>query len=214
MSVKGLICHIANDVFDCDSELEEYFRAERLKAEKLAIEKKELKKELDDKLVELFKVYKVKKEITKKFEKEILVLEDRLMDKFTHSKPKTLGSINYNTLKKILIDKTDQYFFSDNLYKLVTLNSMKEFLKMDKTDTFDYTSTWYDCDDFAYRLQGNLSVPGWSDIAAGIAWSARHAFNFFIDANKQVWIIEPQSDKLIRYEEAGSFYVPFRMVII
>ena len=128
--------------------------------------------------------------------------------------PVTKGSISYSKLNKLLEGKTEHFFNSDMTYKLVTLESMKDFLKRDTTDTFEYTKTWFDCDDFAYRLQGNLSVPGWSDIVKGIAWTYKHAFNIVVTPDLQIWIIEPQSDHMIKYEEASSFYKPFRMVVL
>lgn len=52
------------------------------------------------------------------------------------------------------------------------------------------------CDDFSYRLMGQLSIPEWSGIAFGIVWTNLHALNCFIDDKGKFWFIEPQSDKL------------------
>ena len=81
---------------------------------------------------------------------------------------------------------------------------MQEFLKEDKTDLFKYLPEWFDCDDFSFRLMGQLSIPGWSDIAFGIATSTVHAYNCVVASDNGklgVYIIEPQTDDLVLAEK-------------
>ena len=53
-----------------------------------------------------------------------------------------------------------------------------------------------DCDDFSYRLMGQFSIRGWSQLCLGIVWTHTHALNCFVDENKKLWFIEPQTDKI------------------
>lgn len=63
------------------------------------------------------------------------------------------------------------------------------------TSTEDLTH-YSGCDDFSYRLMGEFSVPGWSDLAFGIVWTNLHALNCFIDESGNFWFVEPQTDTL------------------
>lgn len=56
------------------------------------------------------------------------------------------------------------------------------------------------CDDFAFRLMGCFSVPGWSGITFGIATSKVHAYNCLIAEDfgvLKVYLVEPQSDEIL-----------------
>ena len=53
------------------------------------------------------------------------------------------------------------------------------------------------CDDFAYRLKGQFSIPGWAELAIGIIWTKTHAQNCVVDTNLDFWVIEPQNDNLM-----------------
>ena len=60
------------------------------------------------------------------------------------------------------------------------------------------------CDDFSFRLMGQFSIPGWSDIAFGIAVSEVHAYNCVIaenDGDIKAYLIEPQADRIIDPED-------------
>ena len=105
-------------------------------------------------------------------------------------------------------------FLSDRLYKTIYYNSMKDFLTWDTTNEYRYVSEFYDCDDFSYRLHGMLSTPGWADLAAGIAWSRSHAFNIFMSASKEIYLIEPQTDKIIKIEDAQGAYSDIQLVVM
>jgi len=84
-------------------------------------------------------------------------------------------------------------------------------LALDLTNKFTYAEDEYDCDDFAYRLMGQLSVPGWADIAFGVAWSPTHAFNVYCDG-KVLYYIEPQTDLLRPFVKVESNYYPLRFL--
>ena len=100
-----------------------------------------------------------------------------------------------------------QLYISDHKFKTTTKEELMRFLKYDMTDAYNYTSEYYDCDDFSYALMGTLSNPKWGCLPFGIMWTgtkfdsegkatAAHAVNFFIDASRKIWVIEPQNDKV------------------
>ena len=95
-----------------------------------------------------------------------------------------------------------QIWLSDGDYKLCSPEYIDTILELDDSNKREYVVTTYDCDDFAYRLMGQLSVPEYSDLAFGIVWTDKHAMNVFVDNTKQVWFIEPQTDG--RFQEISG----------
>lgn len=99
-------------------------------------------------------------------------------------------------------------FLLDHPYWVVDKAEMVRFLKKDKTNLFTYVEERYDCEDYTFRLLGNLSVPGWSDLAVFYVFGNHHAFSCFIDDEDMVWVIEPQTDRLIPPSELPKRYKP------
>lgn len=89
-----------------------------------------------------------------------------------------------------------QLFMSDKVYLKCCLEDIKAFLAQDKTNKQKYKVEAYDCDDFAYRLMGQFSIPKWSDLAFGICWTDLHAMNCFIDSEGRFKFVEPQKDTI------------------
>jgi len=90
-----------------------------------------------------------------------------------------------------------ELFISDlNSYKLVSHEDLAWFLLQDQTNKGEYVVEKFDCDDYSYRLMGQVSVPNWSDLAFGIVWTDAHALNCFIDEDKKFWFVEPQDDTI------------------
>jgi len=56
------------------------------------------------------------------------------------------------------------------------------------------------CDDYSFQLMGDFHIPKWSALAFGILWLDKpaHAVNLFVDDNREVWIVEPQDDKIFK----------------
>lgn len=130
------------------------------------------------------------------FEDEIARLRKQLAPPLP---PAVRGEISYADLYSLLIGKfpSAAIFISDNTQYLCDIDDINAFLTQDETNRIEYTGeAGFDCDDFAYRLQGQFSIPGWSGIAIGIIWTEKHALNVFIDANQELWYIEPQSDSV------------------
>ena len=103
------------------------------------------------------------------------------------------------------------YHISDRAKFLCDLEDVETFLKADGTNKMGYIAEERDCDDFAFRLKGQFSVPGWSHIALGIIWDRAHAFNFVVDANMEFWCIEPQTDEL---KDSDYVKLPIQFMVI
>ena len=156
-----------------------------------------------------------KKFLLEKVETQRIQITDLQAKIFTPQPlPKTSGELSYLSLKKLLKDKTKALFLSDQSYKLIYLQSMKEFLANDDTDSKTWIKQYHDCDDFSYRLMGQASTPEWACLAFGIAWSKTHAFNIFVSANKNIYLIEPQSDKVIKLEDATGAYSNIQLIVM
>ena len=90
-------------------------------------------------------------------------------------------------------------YLSDRNYILCKYDDVALFVAQDQTNKYEYIAEEYDCDDSAYRLMGQFSIPNWSHLCLGIIWSDFHAFNGFIDDNRKLRFIEPQTDKIYDY---------------
>jgi len=106
------------------------------------------------------------------------------------------GKIDLFELRSILMDIDPEcpIYFSDGIYNLCTLEDVKRFIIWDKTNLTKFHEEIFDCDDYAWRLMGNMKVLNWSSIPFGVVWTDRHALNCFIDDTKTFYFIEPQLD--------------------
>jgi len=103
----------------------------------------------------------------------------------------------YNLLRKRF--PKGELYLSDHLYLLCSKADISKFLQQDATNKYKYQPEKFDCDDFAYRLMGQFSVPDWSYLAFGLVWTDRHALNCFVTEDLEFYFIEPQND-VIRKE--------------
>ncbi len=101
----------------------------------------------------------------------------------------------YNILNALVPSATHIYL-SDSQYWLCSDADIEKFLSQDDTNKMGYVAEERDCDDFSYRLMGQLSIPEWSGIAFGIVWTEKHALNCFISETGKFWFVEPQTGKL------------------
>lgn len=119
------------------------------------------------------------------------------------TKPSSTREIDMGELQALLTERfpgvsTENFYLSDaRNYKLCNLKDINRFLKADATDRAKYTAERLDCDDFAFRLMGQFSVPDWSDLCIGLVWTSAHALNCLIDQNEDFWFVEPQTDELL-----------------
>lgn len=119
-------------------------------------------------------------------------------------------------LKTFGTDYEYYVFISDYRYRLPSLDTIKKFLAEDDTNTLEYVPDYADCDDFSFVLQGAMEKRFWSrGYAFGILWYYNerfgHAVNFVVDRDRQLWIVEPQNDSIVRWCEnpdyCGKAYV-------
>ena len=85
----------------------------------------------------------------------------------------------------------------------MVLTNIYNILKPTET----YAQNIFDCDDFALVFSGVLAysafISGFTiQPAFAISWSNSHAFNLFIDNEKNVYVYEPQNNKIMTYAEA------------
>lgn len=126
---------------------------------------------------------------------------------YPHQKIKNL------LLGQLPISEACSVFLLDRDYELPDKKDIVRFLEKDKTNYYKYSKEEYDCEKFTYRLMGNLSVPGWADLAVFFMCGNHHAFASFIDSDDKVWVIEPQSDRVIKPSELSERYKPIWFIM-
>ena len=84
---------------------------------------------------------------------------------------------------------------SEAVYGLCDIEDIEAFLDVDETNHYQYVQHKFDCDNFARLLWGQFGIPEWAHFAVGLFWSDVHAMVICVDANEDVWLIEPQTDE-------------------
>lgn len=105
------------------------------------------------------------------------------------------GNYIFGILNAVTPNATHIYL-SDSQYWLCSEADVESFLKIDATNKDKYVPEEHDCDDFSYRLMGQLSTQDWSGIAFGIVWTNLHALSCFVSDKGEFFFIEPQTDEL------------------
>lgn len=137
----------------------------------------------------------------------------QIVDKMKLGKPKNIEELDHTELYSLLYSEFPEadIYISDRKYKTTSFNEYVRFLQYDQTDKNRYISEYFDCDNFSFLLMGNTNKQGWSSLAFGILWvhtpKGGHAVNLFIDNNRDIWIIEPQNDKIFRRPEDWKGYL-------
>lgn len=119
------------------------------------------------------------------FKKKVPSLSRKLVD----------GGYIFGILNNVLPGATHIYI-SDSQYWLCSKADIDNILSLDASNKDKFVTDEHDCDDFSYRLMGQLSTQEWSGIAFGIVWTEKHALNCFIDDSGKFWFVEPQTDAL------------------
>ena len=146
--------------------------------------------------------------------------------KYGIDKPGVLDPIGYSEIVSIIQAEFSipeyhsgnfMYFICDKDYRTTTVAELKRFLAWNSIDSRMYVSEYYDCDDFAFSLLGEISIPGWSQLPIGLVLAqtsptAAHAFNCFIDNESNFWFIEPQNDNVFRPADKPN-WKPYHIMI-
>lgn len=154
-----------------------------------------------------------------KFREEILLLEERIetlkkmVNQEEFEEPKILGTISNIEINSLLKPYCDDVHCSDRVYGLTSVTEAKEYSETTKVSINKWKSEEFDCDEFSFALMGYWNLDLYQ-FAFGIAWSDWHAFNIMIDNNKQIWIIEPQSNKFMKIEDIKYPFSPLKVVMI
>lgn len=138
--------------------------------------------------------------------------------------PTIVKELNSTRLREII--KTQLGFnnpeLSDRMYEIYLKQDVERFLNETKVDYTGYISEKYDCDDFAKVLLGeerqwSRSTKTNCSSTFGIVHGnlvqdgkARpHAVNFFVDEHEQLWLVEPQNDKIFKPKPEYSIWFVF-----
>jgi hypothetical protein len=135
--------------------------------------------------------------------------------------PKRKGIISYIDLYNLLAPycKIEDIHLSDKIFSLTSVSEAKKFSESVKVASQEYKKESegkeHDCDEFSFALMGYWNLDLYQ-FAFGIAWSKYHAFNIMVDDKKEIYVIEPQSNKFIPIKVAmdKSLYYPFKFVLI
>ncbi len=100
------------------------------------------------------------------------------------------------------------HYISDAQFDLVSKDDAKAYLATLKKQP--YLAEGHDCDNFSFAALGYFSNGLWSCVF-GMAWSRTHAFNYLVDENKVIWIVEPQTNSFMTIAEAAKsdVYLPW-----
>ena len=100
-------------------------------------------------------------------------------------------------------------YISDRRLDLLRKEDVMTFLWIDKTNGKEYKEEVWDCDDFARdlycRAKNHFAEKRGLNAAFGLVWTSKHAFNFFVDTNREVFFIEPQTDAFVSLINKARF---------
>ena len=150
------------------------------------------------------------------FEEENNLLRGMLEGEKINS-AKNLGTISNYDLRQLLSQycKSEDIKLSDMVYGLTSVEEAKKYSVATKVYINQWKQEEFDCDEFSFALAGYWNLDLYQ-FAFGIAWSATHAYNIMVDNNKDIYVVEPQTNKFIPIGEAieNHIYFPFRFIII
>ena len=82
----------------------------------------------------------------------------------------------------------------EGVYSLCDIEDVEALLDVDETNHLKYVESKFDCENFAALLWGQFNTPDWAPFAIGYMWTDKHGMIMCIDANEDLWLIEPQTD--------------------
>jgi len=153
-----------------------------------------------------------------KEQEQIILEKEKEITSLKASQPKecqSKGKISYVEAYNLLTSLGGAVFLSDEEFNLANKDDAKRFTEETKVAYVKWINEDHDCDNFSFASMGYWSE-GLLSFAYGIAWSKAHAFNFLIDENKEIWIVEPQTNEYMTIKEAKSkgIYFPIRIMMM
>jgi len=138
------------------------------------------------------------------------------------SKEKLSANEIVDAVKSAFRGNVGSTYMADSTYYSASLDDIREVLNKTKIDCLPYIAEDADCDDFAFALMGAFHAdpykPEWEKTvkqAIFIAWvwwkqgeqMFAHALNLAVTGDKQVYLIEPQNDKIFTVPENWNLIV-------
>jgi len=156
----------------------------------------------------MVKVIKLPKKKGKPEGKQCLL--DKVKTKFL-PKPKGV-KVSSDEIVEILKKEIGDYDYivllADDYYNCLSYDDYIKFLKSDRVNQEKWIENVHDCDNFALELAGNASQRfRLTGCCLGELWFYHvkegwgHAINFFITSDKQFWCVEPQNDKVFKFDK-------------
>lgn len=130
-------------------------------------------------------------------------------------KPKLNKTIQYFTLENLLnkfvsSSKKHSVHIRDEEYFLINKKEMEKILQLNYFSKMQWIANSRDCDNFSDVLQGLISSLGYRIAFGSVEVETEqglHALNFFIDENKVIWYIEPQTNKIFLKNDYKPYWV-------
>jgi len=123
--------------------------------------------------------------------------------------------------EKLRITDNTRINLFDGRYYAISLEDLKLFLTFDFSDMVKYKKEIFDCDDFAYLLLGrqrlwhaklNLNLASTFGMVIGDIRTSEesqkprgHAMNFIITPDKELYLVEPQTDNIYKPTSNSTF---------
>ena len=123
------------------------------------------------------------------------------------SEPESLGRISMKEVYDLLRSVTSTVLLSDEYFDVTNVGEAERFVEETKVASKTWIESGRDCDNFSFALLGYWSR-GLQSFSFGMAWNNVHAWNVFIDDQKKVWMVEPQTGKFMSVEESESASSP------
>lgn len=129
--------------------------------------------------------------------------------------PIVKGNISLQEVRTLLSPICEQVFVSDENFSLTSQDEASKFSEETHVRYAQYIVENHDCENFSWALLGYWSE-GLKSFPFGFAWSQNHSFNIMIDDQKNIWIIEPQTNKWMTLEESkkNNLYGPIRLIVM
>jgi hypothetical protein len=98
----------------------------------------------------------------------------------------------------------------DDKYYTTNMDTIKQIIKWDWTDTRKYLEDTFDCDKFATYFKSRMAIDfGINAIGIVLDYSSAHAYNIIITKDNQGvkwYLYEPQTDNIFTYEDREKVF--------
>lgn len=138
----------------------------------------------------------------------------QLVSWISYRKQQSSEIIDNDELKLIIIRQLGENAskvstIPDKKFKLVDTEHLKQWLEINPVNKRKYVPDFHDCNTFATILKGDLDK--WdSELCTGevyvVTERGGHALNVVVDTKRNVWLLEPQTDRLFKMPENWRVY--------